>query len=264
MDYRCNACGQPTSTSRGELGREKPSCPGCGSTVRFRAVIEAVTKSLLGYSMTLPEIPERRDLRAVGLSDWYVMAARLAERLNYTNTFYDDEPRLDITHPPRQLLGQLDLVIASDVFEHVPRPIGRAFTGAFDLLKPGGVLVLTVPYSLDADTVEHFPELGTYAIVTLGEQRILVNRTSNGTIEVFENLVFHGGPGFTLEMRLFSLNGLEKAMRDAGFVDIDVLGDAPEFGIIWNEPWGRPLVARRPHPDPVPAAISDDRGREST
>jgi SAM-dependent methyltransferase len=196
--------------------------------------------------MTLLEIPRRRNVRAIGLSDWHVMAARLAERISYTNTFYDAEPRLDITSPPGEFRGSLDAVISSDVFEHVPPPVERAFAGAFELLRPGGVLVLTVPYSDAAETLEHFPSLATFAIVGLGASHVLVNRRADGRLEVFEDLVFHGGPGLTLEMRLFSLDGIHRCLTNAGFTDIEVLGDDPAHGVIWHGPLGRTIVARRP------------------
>ena len=55
-----------------------------------------------------------------------------------------------------------------------------------------------------------------WRIETEGEQRIVVNRRRDGTIERFDNLCFHGGEGMTLEFRLFSRQGLIDSLRDAG------------------------------------------------
>ena len=52
---------------------------------------------------------------------------------------------------------------------------------------------------------EHFPDLFEFQIVEFGQDRVLVNRTRSGSYQVFDNLVFHGGPGFTLEMRVLSI-----------------------------------------------------------
>jgi hypothetical protein len=66
---------------------------------------------------------------------------------SYRNTFFHTEPLIDIIDPPTELLGTLDSVISTDVFEHVVPPVERAFEGAFRLLKPGSALVLTVPFT---------------------------------------------------------------------------------------------------------------------
>ncbi len=71
------------------------------------------------------------------------------------------------------------------------------------LLQPGGSLIFSAPYTRSAQTVEHYPGLREYAILDFRGGKILVNRDQAGVLQVYDNLVFHGGEGATLEMRLF-------------------------------------------------------------
>lgn len=158
---------------------------------------------------------------------------------------YDREPLLDVTQPgehwPRQ-----DFLISSDVFEHVRPPVSLAFAGARRLLKPDGVLILSVPFiRRPIDTIEHFPTLHDYVILEECGQMVLRNRRPDGTIEVFDQLIFHGGEGTTLEFRLFSEWSLCRELHNAGFRRVDVFRrTVPEWGIYWLEPWSVPLLAR--------------------
>ncbi|MGD0579614.1 MAG: hypothetical protein ABSC08_11870 [Bryobacteraceae bacterium] len=65
-------------------------------------------------------------------------------------------------------------------------------------------------------------------------------------METFSNLVFHGGPGLALEMRLFTKGGIEDNLQAAGFHQIEFeMQDYTEFGIIFGHPWSRPVAARK-------------------
>jgi len=198
--------------------------------------------------MALPDFPRRKDLRGIGLSEWPGYLSGLEDRFEFLNTFFHQEPRLDITDPPREEWGMADFLIASEVFEHTPPPAQRAFDGAFRLLKPGGLLVLTVPFLTDvAETEEHFPDLYQWQLVQVGGQWVLVNRTIDGRVEVHPELRFHGGPGMTLEMRVFSQVALAGHLRQAGFATPRFhTEEDPTWGILWLGPWSVPITARRP------------------
>lgn len=245
--FQCNICGRHCSAPRASLDRETSSCDGCGSTLRMRAVMALLSRELFGRVLPIDAFPREPRLRGIGLSDWDEYARRLARVADYTNTWYHQPPRLDITDVGDDLAGSCDFLVSTDVFEHVAPPVSLAFAGARRLLKPGGVLVLTVPYALEfSHTLEHFPELHRWALEAGGPGGWrLRNTRRDGVEEVFEDLVFHGGPGTTLEMRLFSRDSLLAELHAAGFRDVRIAGeDIPEAGVHWPCTWSLPVLAR--------------------
>jgi len=181
------------------------------------------------------------------MTDWEGYAVKLAEKFNYRNTYYHEEPRLDISAASiASELMENDFIISSEVFEHVAPPVSRAFENVWKMLKPRGVLVLTVPYGTQAETIEHFPELNEFSIVEKEGSFVLRNKTKGGIVQEFNDLVFHGGPGSTLEMRVFAENALIQHLNDAGFADVKVHRTADlVHGIWWPEPWAFPISGRK-------------------
>lgn len=244
--FTCNICNQPQECSEELFARETESCSSCGSTVRFRALVHLLSVELLGLDLTLAEFPKLKTIRGLGLSDWEGYAELLAEKFDYTNTFRSADPQFDITKPHPTHHGQYDFIIAAEVFEHIEPPVERALSEACRLLKPHGVLILTVPYSLEAATHEHFPELHEYTLAEINGSPILVNRTRDGKLEVFENLVFHGGPGSMLEMRVFNDTSLKEMLLAAGFREVEICSRSyTPHGVVFREQWGLPVVARK-------------------
>jgi hypothetical protein len=97
LHWQCNVCRHDVQTPIAALHRETPSCPFCDSSVRRRAIVHMLSSELFGHSMLLGDLPIDRALRGIGLSDWAGYADVLASKFNYTNTFYHQAPRLDIT-----------------------------------------------------------------------------------------------------------------------------------------------------------------------
>ena len=244
VEFRCNLCGRANRVARHRISREIPSCDGCGSTVRFRAIGRLVTTEALGRDAVLTELAPDRHVRGLGLSDAEAYARPLARAFAYENTYFHAEPRLDILDVPAERRARYDFVVASDVFEHVAPPVARAFQNARALLAPRGVLILTVPFTFDAGTREHYPDLHEWRL----EQRTggfrVVNTTRDGRTQTFDDPVFHGGPGTTLEMRVFSRAALLRHCADAGFARVRIADEAcAAFGIAWPKPWSVPIVA---------------------
>lgn len=244
--FQCNVCSAFNQCRKEDFGRENSSCLHCGSAVRIRSIVHHVSMALFDMSLPISRFPKRPDLRGIGLSDWVGYADRFASKLDYTNTFYHTEPMLDIANVPDDMAGTCDFVVSTDVFEHVLPPVNLAFDGAKKLLKPGGTLVLTVPFMIEeSETREHFPDLFDFEL-TEGEDGAiqLRNRRRDGKIEVFDDLCFHGGPGSTLEMRLFAQDSLQRELETAGFRNIRFdATPVPEFGVFWNHPWSIPIIA---------------------
>src|SRR5262249_4937635 len=94
-------------------------------------------------------------------------------------------------------------------------------------------------------TIEHYPELHDYRVVQFGSEYVVLNRTKHGKYIVHQKPVFHGGPGATLEMRIFCRDGLLRQLERAGF-ECNVRADnAPQWGIIHKVPWSLPILARK-------------------
>ena len=245
LSFRCNICGESGVVPVAELSREVASCASCGSTPRLRAVIRVLSVELFSRSLALPDFPQNSSIRGIGMTDCYRYAIPLAKKLGYTNTYLHTEPVFDVTALPDDYQGAFDFVIASDVFEHVRPPVSVAFDNVRKMLKPGGVFVFTVPYGKAQSTVEHFPDLWEYQIMEVNGHPIMRNRTKEGTLQEFDNLVFHGGPGMSLEFRAFSEAGLMEEFRRSGYNYVKVYRE-PDFvhGVYWIEDWSLPIAAR--------------------
>jgi hypothetical protein len=214
--------------------------------VRTRGLLRALSEELFGASVPLDSFPCVKSLRGLGTSDSDSYAAILREKFDYTNTQFHRAPKFDIGDPGAGEAGSYDFLVSSEVFEHVVPPVETAFRNAWRLLKPNGVMIFTAPYSLEATTVEHYPDLHEHTVAQLGERMVLVNRTREGQVQVFENLIFHGGAGATLEMRKFTEAGLRTLFTDAGFKSVRIFGEDYEpFGIVRNENCSLPFAARK-------------------
>lgn len=233
--------------SKEELEREKPTCKRCGSTVRFRWIVHALSTELFGRSICLQDFPLAKAVTGIGMSEWGGITDVLEKCLSFKNTFYHTEPNFDILSVDLRRHPVYDFIISSEVFEHVQPPIQPAFDNLARLLQPDGFVIFSVPWILEGNTTEHFPDLFNWELSTSGDGYTLVNRTRAGTVQTFDNLIFHGGPGQVLEMRLFSRDDLLQCFRQAGFEEVEISASEPsvEFGIFWNVPWSRGMIARK-------------------
>lgn len=248
MIFRCNICGEHNRALASTFHRESGACAGCSGVVRFRSVAAVLTQRLFGTVAVLDELTRYQNIRGIGMSDAECYASRLQSKFDYTNTFFHRDPFLDIASPDKSWLGSHDFIVSSDVFEHVASPVQPAFDNMQKLLKPGGVVIFSVPFSLEMETREHFPHLHEFSVVEESPGTwVLNNVTSTGETEQFRKLIFHGGPGTTLEMRVFSLSALKRHFAAAGFVDFRVHNEADfENGIFWPQPWGITISALSP------------------
>lgn len=244
--FQCNICGNNTTALTEDIcSRDAVSCQYCNSTLRYRSIIHLLSLELFGKSILLRDFPVDKSIFGLGMSDWDGYAELLAEKFSYTNTFYHKEPRLDIVSVPERMYLKYNFVISSDVFEHVMQPVEKAFVNAGKLLKPEGVFLLTVPYMHYVGTWEHYPSLNCFEIITMPDGNKLKNITRDGDIQMYDDLVFHGGHGATLELRIYAKLSLKRELVRAGFRDIGFHRiDKPEFGIIWPINWSLPILAR--------------------
>ncbi len=255
--FICNVCGAECPRPAEPPGRETAGCANCISTVRLRGLVALLSNELFGVPLALPEFPTLKGLRGFGMSDPPNFARELEKKFEYTNTFYHQPPTIDITNPPESEWGRYDFIISSEVMEHVPPPVESAFANLYRLLKPNGLLLLTVPYGIDMHPKEHFPELYQHALASVGGKTVLVNRRRDGSTEVFEDLCFHGGDGSTLELRVFTEDRLKSILIGAGFSEVRIASEnVPEFGVEHSEAWSLPIVARKGKLQPSIAEVA--------
>ena len=244
--FTCNICGAGNRSSADIVDRERASCCVCRSSIRFRSIILALSRALFGQDLKLRDFPRLTSVRGMGISDPEIYCKRLEKLFSYKNTFYHQEPRFDLVQPDEVEYGQYDFVICSEVLEHVPPPVDRAFNTLARLLKPVGVLILTAPYTFAGATVEHFADLHESGLAAINGKTVLVNRSADGRYEVFDQLAFHGGHGSTLEMRLFSEADLRTQLIGAGLnnVRFDSRG-SQEFGVVYSGLYSLPIIAAK-------------------
>ena len=241
--FTCNVCGAYNEVEH--FATEPASCA-CGSNVRIRALIYLLSTELFGRALTLDEFPTLKSIRGIGMTDQHCYASRLAQKFDYTNTFYDTEPRLDFNERNEELENTCDFLLSADVLEHIAPPIDRALETACRLLKPAGFLALTVFCNPQDQMKEHYPELHDFRIARLNDSLVIVNRRRDGTVEIHENPIFHGGPGSTLEMREFGISALKAALLSAGFSTVRFLSeDVPQFGILFDHDVSQPAIAAK-------------------
>ena len=241
--FICNVCAEKNQV---EHFTSEPATCSCGSNVRIRALLHLLSLELFGHSVPVCDFPRLKAVRGLGITDKNCYARILEDKFDYTNTYYDREPRLDLraAHPDRA--GAYDFVLSADVLEHIAPPVESALREVHSLLKPQGFLGATVPCHPDGRFGEHFPDLHEYRTVPLAGKEVLINRRRDGTLEVFDDVVFHGGTGEMLEMRQFGISALNATLRDAGFCDVFFLtSDVPEWGIIFDRDTSQPFIARK-------------------
>lgn len=211
-------CPEPASP-RPDSMRESLRCARCGSNARQRAATAVLLDGMLLESMspvapiylTEQAGPFYRALRGrlPGLagSEFATTAARrwrlqawlwrhgLFERLRFADV--TDLPFAD---------GAFDAAMSLDVLEHVPdfRAALREFAR---VLRPGGRLVLTVPFHADSACTE-----------------AVARMTADGHVEHLQPPEYHGDPlgGGVLCFHHFGWD-LPAALRDAGFATAEAL-----------------------------------------
>ncbi len=239
LRFTCNVCNSPCAAQT--VDREIPSCAKCGSNVRFRWIVEALSIELFGKSLPLKKFPRDRKIRGISMSDWGPIAKVLARRFDYRNTFLHREPRLDIMNPGG--FAPCDFIVASEVMEHVPPPVQTAFDNLARLLKPNGFVVFSSPWESTGETIEHFPDLHDWQVTKFGADYVLLNRTKDARLQAFDKPVFHNGPGNTVEIRVFSKDGLLSNCQSAG-LEVKMAEDNPAYGIVWDD-WSRGMILRK-------------------
>jgi len=237
MSFTCNITGIKFNLSDEEKHRELGGR--FGFNCRFRAICYIFCKIFYGECKIMDNLEENKSIKGIGMSDsgW---AKILEQKFNYINTFYHTSPYLDIYNNEHlKNYNDLDFIISSDVFEHINTypSVQIAFDNLYRMLKCGGHIIFSVPYT-DDEHKEHYSNLYDYKIEKNdNDEYVLYNKTIDNKIEIFTNLCFHGGPGTTLEMRVFSKKSIISFFEKSGFIDIkfyEINDDMNNYGIFWS------------------------------
>lgn len=217
----CNICSSDKGFSNNHQGslRENLVCKNCKSTSRDRAYIWSLGYALGEEDTPLSNWPEEKSIKLLETSGYRAHPQFLEKKFDYYNPKFADAPPGAWNDPKKYASVEnlpyekdfFDYVISSDVFEHVRRDhIG--FENIFNVLKPEGYFVLTVPLSLG------MPE---------NEIRIKVGDTEEKDEGIY-NKFYHGGK--TLVYRLYGLEILHQ-LNHFGFYSVIIDLQNSEFNI---------------------------------
>src|SRR5512140_635835 len=140
---RCTICGWEGEFKNTDKGREGTHCGNCASTSRHRAVMHVLGQLIGTSGLPVFSWPRRKELVILESSARGPHPVMLADKFNYYGTEYDPAR---VASSPRHYAdfqnlhygdGTFDIVIASDVFEHI-RDDRKALGELYRVLRPGG------------------------------------------------------------------------------------------------------------------------------
>lgn len=202
---RCTICGHEGAFLNVEQTREGTQCRNCGASSRHRAIVHALGMLLGRTGTPLHLWTPDRGIRILESSARGSYPTMMKELFEYYPTEYDEQKIAEGKQPLEfadfQKLhfadNHFDVVIASDVFEHV-RKDELGYREVLRVLKPGGSLLLTVPYDHE-------------------RSKTIVRVDTNGPTDVhLLEPEYHGGGGLTLAYRNYGRDLLD-LLKNVGF-----------------------------------------------
>lgn len=148
MGVKCNICENKVLKLDSDDWHQFAVCPKCESQIRHRLLMAALNntnefnyKTILENKTVLhfaPDLCLRKSFEKMTAN--YLTADFMAEGYDYENIKFN----LDMSNMPTIKDNSIDLIIALDVLEHVPKHL-VALSEAYRVLKSGGVCVFTIP-----------------------------------------------------------------------------------------------------------------------
>jgi SAM-dependent methyltransferase len=210
----CPACGRWTLFEGwADDLRETGRCRHCTATNRQRQLAQLICDELspeLGHAVhSLRDIPSNSPLVIYNTEAGGPTHLQLCDLPNYvcSEHFASDcapgTPVNGVRHEDLQALSfadnSFDLVLSSDVFEHIPDPY-RAFAEVHRVLKPGGKHVFTVAFHQ-----EQFED-DVRALIENGEVKLLKERWVHGDPLRPEGVLVYTVPALEMLIKLDRLD----------------------------------------------------------
>jgi SAM-dependent methyltransferase len=232
----CSICGKIFFFK--DLSREGTPCKNCGSYWRTRSVIDAIKlKYNFDKRVAFKHIKPDFSLKTLGMTDDTSITTSMPTKFMHTNSFYNEFPRVDLLNLNEELFECFDLVICTDVFEHIPNNVEKAFLNLYKIVKKNGLLVFSVPlipvrnkaYDRNWDSKkievnqihkEYYPGLTNWEHIDANNS--IRWEDSNSEIHLNDEPEFHGGEGLTLTFRLFSKDSVESFLQSVGFRGVEL------------------------------------------
>ena len=138
---RCNICGWSGASFGGTAHCESAVCPVCGSIGRDRFLYWCwTTRTPYDPDAVVLETSPRLDAE---------YRSRMSQRMHYTTSDFDESAHRGAIRIDLEQIAlpdaSLDVVLTPHVLEHVP-DTGRALSELFRVLRPGGSILLQVPF----------------------------------------------------------------------------------------------------------------------
>lgn len=262
VDGHCNICGHPVRfVVSSDVLRENVVCPHDGCIGRYRAVAAVLSHEYFGDCHrdldetidALVQAGKHVYLTETNTSVYRRFQSRMPADLFEVSEFFGDEFRpgervVGVRHENLEETsfedGVFDLIITSEVMEHVPDTV-KAEREIIRLLRPGGAYVFTVP-------------LDPYG----SDDTILSLKHPDGTIEHFGEPVYHGDPSRqegVLAYRIFAVRALERRFRALGCSFKTYRVWSNKYGILGNYAWVH--VVRKGERSGMTSGIADIRER---
>jgi SAM-dependent methyltransferase len=242
VSFICVACGARNVSLKGQgLDREGSGCKKCKITLRNRAQILGVMQALRIRNCEFSGVEEDWSRIGLGIGDDLSVAKLLPQKFFYTNSHIDRFPTLNLLTRNFDLHGSFEFISCSDVLEHIAGDPMPAIQELFDLLKPGGAIIVSVPLSYTNVHKEFYSDLVDWRPLDTG----IAWTDKSGNTQIDDDPEWHGGDGLTLAFRLWSENSLRSHFMQAGFSSLEFIQPIRSLGVPSSDSPYLPLLARK-------------------
>jgi glycosyltransferase involved in cell wall biosynthesis len=200
--------GQRSTNSWIPNWRERMECPLCGMNNRQRLVATLINQHVSNSKNQNVYFMEQ----VTPIYNWAISKFKEHNLVGSEYLGYEYEGGTTvkgIRHEDVENLSfsnsQLDFIVSNDVFEHVPHP-AKAFAECARVLKPGGVMLATIPFHSGMD------------------ESVIRAQLDNGQMEYLLPEAYHGNPVSADGSIVFTDFGWDilEQMKGAGFSDVSV------------------------------------------